>query len=280
MSITSAVRPPQFNKDKGYERYKQELLAWQHVTDIAKGKQGIVVALSLPENDETGIRERVFDDMKLDDLQKEEGLKNLIAYMDGKLGKDEMADSLEKFDQFEACMKESNQSIMEYISQSDQKYNKIAKLGMTLPPAILAFKLLNKANLSTSEKMLVMTGMDYSKKDMLYTQAKNSLLKFKGQQSSSKPIEGASAAVKFEPSFLAEEVYWTGQRGRGSDASMSNYRGGRPSQRGRWGMRSSRNRGSDRNNRRYTNRPMNAKGSDGRVLLCSSCGSYRHLMAD
>ena len=40
------------NKATNYERYRQELLAWKKITDRSKDKQGVVIALSLPEEDE------------------------------------------------------------------------------------------------------------------------------------------------------------------------------------------------------------------------------------
>ncbi len=36
------INPPDF-RNKSYERYKQELQAWQEITDLAKAKQGIAV---------------------------------------------------------------------------------------------------------------------------------------------------------------------------------------------------------------------------------------------
>ena len=113
--MATKINPPHYNKDKGYERYKTELLAWKEVTDIKKEKQGIVVALSLPEYDENGIRERVFDEMKIDDLKKDDGLNLLIAFMDKHLGKDDLAYSLEKFEDFEEYRRKAGQSMAEYI---------------------------------------------------------------------------------------------------------------------------------------------------------------------
>ncbi len=59
--------------------------------------------------------------------------------------------------------RDHDQSISKFIAKFDQKYKKMAKMDMKLPPAILGFKLLQKANISKSERMLVLTGMDYSK---------------------------------------------------------------------------------------------------------------------
>ena len=76
--------------------------------------------------------------------------------------------------------------IKDYISTFDQKYKKIVKLNMNLPSEILAFKLLKHVNLNKHEHMIVLTGIDYSKKDTLYEQAKKPLHKFKGDQVYSK----------------------------------------------------------------------------------------------
>ncbi|CAC5381858.1 unnamed protein product [Mytilus coruscus] len=76
---------------------EQELLAWKEITDLDKKKQGVVIALSLPEDDESKIREKEFDQISLDDLKKDTGLTTLITFMDKHLAKDDLADSLAKF---------------------------------------------------------------------------------------------------------------------------------------------------------------------------------------
>lgn len=99
--------------------------------------------MSLPENDESQIREKVFDQLNLEDLKKETGLKTLIEFLDKHLAKDDLADSLEKFEDFEDFKRSDGQSVNEYISIFDAKYRKIKKKNMKLPPEILAFKSLN-----------------------------------------------------------------------------------------------------------------------------------------
>ena len=44
------------------------------LTYLPKSKQGIVSALSLPEDDETNIPERVFDQIPLKDLKTDDGI--------------------------------------------------------------------------------------------------------------------------------------------------------------------------------------------------------------
>jgi hypothetical protein len=62
---------------------------------------GQSIAFTLPEDDESKIREKVFDQIKLDDLKKDTGFNTLLEFLDKHLAKDDLADSLEKFEEFE-----------------------------------------------------------------------------------------------------------------------------------------------------------------------------------
>ena len=177
----------------------------------------------------------MFDELSLDELKLDDGFDKLVEFMTKHLGKDDLDDALAKFEMFEDYIRE-NESIDTFIDNFDLKYHKILKKGMKLPSEILAFKLLRKAKITRDEKLLVLTGMDYSKKDTLYDQCKKSLRKFKGGAAMSNSVtSGATPAIKLEPAFLAqhEDVLWSagyarrgGSRGytRGG-GSRGNYRG-------------------------------------------------------
>ena len=125
--------------------------------------------------------------------------------------------------------------------------------------------------------MLVLTGMDYSKKDEVYEQAKRSLMNFMGESggraTGATPIQ---SAIKLEPAYISEEeapVMFTRFRGGNRSYTSNRYqRGQRP---WRWLPRSA---GPPT---KVTNRPVNPLGPDGRRLLCKACGpSYRHMIGD
>ena len=284
------IAAPKYCERKSYESYKQELKAWRVITDLEKTKQGIAVALSLPEDDV--IREKVFDELDIDELKAEDGLDKLIIFLDEHLGKDDLADSIEKYDDFEDYKRGKNDSISDYISKFDSKYQRIKKKKMTLPEEILAFKLLKCANITTAERKLVLTGMDYSDRATLYSQAKSSLKKFKGDQ-----ILGAehstgildknigAISVKQEPcdTYVAENetVYASNHNfSRGSFNSRGSYRG-RGGYRGRGynGKYNQSFNASPSYPNKKNDRPVNPLGFDGKILTCAACGSYRHLMA-
>ena len=137
---------------------------------------------------------------------------------------------------------------------------------MTLPSEILAFKLLRKANISKEEIMLVLTGMNYSNKETLYDEAKQSLKKFKGDKAEGSA--NSSTSIKLEPAFLAEHEETLLAAGY-----IKQYRGGR-SGKGAY------SRGNQRGRAQQSSKKVNPTGTDGKTLTCKYCGSFRHLVAN
>ena len=267
--MATKINPPDLSSGN-YELYKEKLLAWQMVTDIPVDKQGIVIALTLPNDDKHKIQEEVFSQIGREKLSQENGLDTLINFLDSKLMKDDLSDSLEKFEEFENFQRVNGQNITEYIAAFDSRYRKMEKFKIKLPSEILAFKLLRRANISKEEKMLVLTGMNYANRETLYEEAKQSLKKFKGDIT-----EGSistAASVKLEPAFLAENeeallaagYYKQGQGKRSVRTGRGGYSRG----------------GGQRGQGQEARRKMNPTGPDGKPLTCRVCGSYRHLMKD
>ena len=260
--MTMDIDPPCFTS-LNFERYKLELQAWSEVTNVSKAKQGAVIALSLPEDDEYQIREKVFSGLSLDDLTNEDSLNILIKFLDGYLGKDELVDSIDKFEDFENFERADKQSIRDYIASFDLKYRKLQKLNIKLSPEILAFKLLRKAKLSKEMKMLVLTGINFSKRNELYEDTKRSLQKFvAGIMEENTRTESVTAENKnklFGDNFM-KRTY----SGRLSKLRGVSYRIGT--------LQYSKNEGPLKK--------INQVGANGKTLLCYSCGSYRHLLSE
>ena len=132
----------------------------------------IAIALSFPEQDEHKRREKLFSKLPINDLKTEDGFDILLHFLGRKLQKYDISDSCEKFNDFDEYCKEPSQSISDFISTFDQKFNKTLRKQMKLPSEILAFKLLKQAKLTNEERLLVLTGMDYNNRDQLYDHAK------------------------------------------------------------------------------------------------------------
>ena len=87
-------------ESKSYSRWVEELKAWTELTDVKKDKQGLAVALSLPEKDSSNIRDKVFSDLSLDELKGNDGVKKLIEFMDKLFKKDQLSEAYEAFSDF------------------------------------------------------------------------------------------------------------------------------------------------------------------------------------
>lgn len=280
---------PCFTKCATYERYKNELTVWQTITDVPEEKQAAYLAFSLPANHATGIREKVFDNCELATAKVED----LTKYMDGFLGKDDITTAWEKFSKFESISKKPEDSIIGHISKFDDAMKQIEKLQLKLPQAILAFKLLKSSNISESERLLVLTGMDFDKKDSLYEQAKKSLMKFKGNTGVTTSVggHGEDVAIKVEPKIekfessdtfasLTSPCFYVPRLERNNNTSFRGRRPAFPQKYGNPGRTGSNPSTVPSPSSRGTERKVNSLGSDGKRILCAACGSYRHLLAE
>ena len=264
---SSYKTPPSFVSDtKTYSQWVAELTVWRQLTDLAKAKQALAVVLTLPEHDSicnVNIREKVFDEMSKETLNSDGGVDELIKFLDPWYKRDELSSAYETWAAFDHYRRGENSSIEEYIVEFDRLYIRAKKRGMKLPESVLAFKLLDFAGISNTEKQLVLTAVDYSKQDQIFKSMAASMRKFLGKQSvTQRGIPGEAISVKTEPVFATEKIGYS--RSNGNNGKY--YRGGRPRGVGPSG------------------RPINQNGNENRTdyppRRCYHCGSMFHLKRD
>ena len=195
---------PKFSSSKPYERYKIELNAWSLTTSTAKEKQGLTVALSLPEDDISNIRDKVFSEVEVDELNKAEGLKTLLDFLDKQFGRDDMSVAYEKYTEFEQFKRKEGQKVNEYIIEFEQKYNASIKKSKKYSADILAMKLIDNCNLSEMDQKIVLTEVDFTKTDEMFEQAKKSLRKFLGEKIGSGTNDSYGFEQSSQPSVKVE----------------------------------------------------------------------------
>ena len=245
--MATGFSPPTLTEKTDYELWKLETKAWTVVTDISEEKQAVAVALNLPADDKRKIKEKVFDELGLSSLNSENGMSNLFDFLDRYLLEDELMSSWRRFDDFEKFERKHGQNIREYVDHFDLKSSKVEKLHVKLPSEILALKLLSKANLTERERMIILTGVNFNDKENMYRDAKNSLIKFMGDWSDGQDRIGMD--VKLESA-------WRSANTIRKPAHVQH------------------------DSKRWVKRKLNHLGSNGKILLCHSCGSYRHLVAE
>ena len=265
---------PCFGKGKSYDVYKSQILLWKECTDVPAEKQGIFIYLSLPDDDESRIKEKILDELTTEELKSKDGLDKLLGYLDKHLKKDDLADEWSKFNEFDDFKREDNMKIDEYVLTFDSLYNKLLKCKMTIPPQILAFRLLKCAAITKEECLLVMSGLDYSQKDKMYEQAKASLKKFKGdntigitKEPESDILLNSQGQRAYVPPHLRGSSSYRQSQGQFSSQGQFNSQG----------QFGSRGRGFQVS--RSSSIP-NSVGPDGKTRRCRNCDSIGHLVRD
>ena len=248
--MATEIRIPTLTGSRNYELWKLQTQAWTFVTEMSKEKQALAVALNLPEDDKWKIKEKVFGELELDVLNSENGMSVLFEFLDEYLLEDELMNRWNTFEDFEKFERKPGQNIREYVADFDLRFRKLEKLHIKLPPEILAFKLLRNANLSKQERMFVLTGVDFADKENMYKETKHSLLKLMGDLTVGKARTGLD--IKLEPAWRKS----TSSSNRTVQEGVQHCNSG------------------------WMKKKLNPLGSDGKILLCYSCGSYSHLIAE
>ena len=216
------LEPPTFvSAKKSYESYRRQLTTWMVASCVEKKRQALVVALSLPEEDESNIKEKVFSELDTDALNHDEGMKRLLDFFDKRFLKDLFVEAYQKYQKWNGLTRKVDQKVEDFISDYECVCKEAENKGVKDFEVIKAFKLLDASSLEPFERQLVFTGVNFEeakqKKD-LYDQMKNAIKKFKGEQS--KIIQGRSETI--DAVFLSnnEEVLaaygWTKSSESGS----------------------------------------------------------------
>ena len=204
MMSTGVRKPPIFLESKSYEVWKKEVQLWKICCRIDKKEQGPALALSL-----TGSAREAALELEVTELNSDDGVDKLITKLDGLFLKDEnqrIYISLKKFEQYKRT---STQSIDDFINQFELLHNKIKAYKIDLPDPVVAYRLLESANLPANKSELIRTTIS----KLNYKLMKSQLRKL--EDSAVRTQENVDLDIKEEPS---DTFFNRGyRRGRGRD---------------------------------------------------------------
>ena len=149
MASKKIYSPPVLDKIHEIEDWLREIEIWQCVTDIEEKKQGPVVYLSLPDK-----IWKSCNDISASDFKDNE-LNTLIMKIKTLYAKDINTLAYMAYDQFENFKRPDEMTIVDYINEFERLNNKIRQFDMVLPTGVLAYKVLNNANISSEKKQLI-----------------------------------------------------------------------------------------------------------------------------
>ena len=191
----SYKQPPKFDEKSSYETWKNEIEIWRRVTDVKKEKQALAITLSL-----SGKARETALEIPADDLDKEAGVTLLIEKLDAVFLKEAKDLAYEAYTHFDIYRKSEECKMADYIYEYEIRYGKCKKHDMTLPDAILAFKLLDNANLSSKDKRLAMTACS----ELTFASMKSALKRIFGDRTTV-PSDSEAINIKQESAYFTKQ---------------------------------------------------------------------------
>jgi len=252
------IQPPVFSSS-AFESYMEEVTIWRELCGLPNNKQAIFLWYQLPRDDPSDIKAKIMNEVGLDSLKSDVGITKFIEVMNNSFKKQDEVKLFEVYtDFFEHMRRKDNEKINDYINRFDKNAILAKKHNMELPSTVLGLKLLADAGLSDSDRKLVLSEIDFSKANEVYRKAKTGLAKYSAQ---TKHSQSNMDAIKRDTAFTAqdEEVLIAKGYVKARKQTQKNQAG-----------QSSPN----------IKKKINPKGENGEILICPSCGSYRHLLAD
>ena len=135
-------------------------------------------------------------------LNADNGVETLISELDKLFLKNKVDMTYETYSAFDKFHREENMNISDYIVEFEQRYNKCKKYEMKLPSIILAFRLLDHAGLSQTDRRLALTACS----DLEFETMKVALNRIFATRFSS--VDSATEIVVKEESALVTQPYW------------------------------------------------------------------------
>ena len=220
MASNSYKNPPKFDESTSYETWKNEIEIWKLMTELPKKKQALAVSLLLG-----GTARQTALDISADDLNKDDGMNTLITALDGVFQKERKDCGYEAYSMFDTYRKSDETSMTDFIVQFEQHYTKCKKYDMVLPDAVLAFKLLDEANLNVKERQLALTACN----GLTFMDMKSALKRVFGETVSNNSSD-AAITVKQEKVYVgtSQKTYTGNQRSSSSYRSAPKWQTNQP----------------------------------------------------
>ena len=151
--------PPTLGKDSLYVNWKKEIKIWEAFTSVPEEKRAPAIFMTL-----TGEAREAILNMDIEKLTEKAGVNNLMVELDKMYLKDLSSQAYEAYETFEKFVRPSGMSISDCVIKFEQLYFKAKSFHMEILDGVLAYRLLNSANLTNDQKQLVKTTvskMDY-----------------------------------------------------------------------------------------------------------------------
>ena len=102
----------------------------------------------------------------------------MLQVLDRSFKKDDLSIVCEVWSTFIHMIRKPFDEVDEFIAKFEKKIADLIRCGIDLPQVVLAMQITDAANITDTEKQIVLTAVDYSKKDQMFDQSESALWKF------------------------------------------------------------------------------------------------------
>ena len=282
------VPAPAFDSEE-FEMYMAELSVWKKVCGIPSKEQGMILWYSLPAKHASDIKSKIINEVGLDNLEKEDGVDKFVEAMESAFKAEDEVKSYDVYKEFFVDMKrKEGEKIRDFINRFERLATIAKKNKMEISETVKAFKILDDSNLSKTDKLLVMSEIDFKKPEETFKNAKSGLKKYITDTSPTAASEGVKLVTDSAFTAKVEEVLvsrgWGDSRPRsgawaargGGGGAVGRGRGGGRGRPGGAGGAGAGGAGAGVGSKKQ--KPINPKDEAGEYLTCISCGSFRHML--
>ena len=166
---------------------------WEEFTSLDKKKRGTAFLLELGE----GKVKNAIRSLGKAVITAEDGISQIIAHLDQIYEEDTAQVSYRVYCKFEKYVRPESLPLQSYISEFEKMIADLKRQKIDLPDAVLAYRLLNSANLSAEKVDLAMATV----KELTYKEMSKTIGKIFSVRSNSTALDnlGESSSVKIEP---------------------------------------------------------------------------------
>ena len=202
--------PPEFSSNICYTQWKKELAVWKIGTDVAKGKQGPAVALSL-----SGKARAAALMVDTEAMAKDDGLDKVIEELDKLFQVDTLQSTFKAIEELEEYRRPSGTTITEYITEFGRLVAivKDYRKADTYEDGIMAYRLLKQANLSSQDQQLVRATLN----ELTFASMVTALKRIFGD-SPSDSSGSFKKGIRFK-----EETFYNGNQGSSDEEGEETY---------------------------------------------------------
>ena len=112
-------------------------------------------------------------ELEIDQLNHANGVDKVLENLDTLYLKDKLQSAYQMCDNFEKFKRPTDMTIAEFVVEFGRLYNKVKAHEMVLPDGLLAYKLLNNANISNYHEKLICATMTTLSNEVIEEQLKD-----------------------------------------------------------------------------------------------------------